>query len=351
VKSAVFKGPGVITLDEREKPRIQSNEILVKVRAASICGTDLKIFRGGHYRVGQGDVRVLGHELAGDIDEVGANVPYWRVGQRVCVVPNIGCGHCDMCRSGLNNMCPDYDAFGISIDGGFQQYMLVTPAAIYGGNLFAIPDSIDYEAASLIEPLACCFNAWKDVRVTAEDRVLVLGTGPIAALFLKLARAYGVRQAIVVGRREARLKEIAAHGASDTVDSSKVDVVDEVMRLTGGRGVDVAFTCAPAAELQTQAMAVLARYGRVSFFSSLNKGTRVEIDTNKVHYSGLRLTGSTGASIADYARSMKLVESGQIEVKDLLSDRFGMDDALAAFEHALAGNGLKTLLLPQESKV
>jgi L-iditol 2-dehydrogenase len=351
VKSAVFKGPGVITLDERDKPRIQANEILVKVRAASICGTDLKIYRGGHYRVGQGDIRVLGHELAGDIDEVGANVPYWRVGQRVSVVPNIGCGHCDMCRRGLNNMCPDYDAFGISIDGGFQQFMVVTPAAIYGGNLFEIPDSIDYEAASLVEPLACCFNAWKDVGVTPEDRVLVLGTGPIAALFLQLARAYGVRQAIVVGRRASRLKEIAGHGATHTVDSSQVDVVAEVMRLTDGRGVDVALTCAPSPELQVQAMAVLARYGRVSFFSGLNKGTKVELDTNKVHYSGLRLTGSTGASIEDYARSLKLVESGQIQVKDLVTDRFGMNDALAAFEHALAGNGMKTLLLPQEDTV
>jgi L-iditol 2-dehydrogenase len=326
VKSAVFKGPGVITLDERDKPRIQANEILVKVRAASICGTDLKIYRGGHYRVGQGDIRVLGHELAGDIDEVGANVPYWRVGQRVSVVPNIGCGHCDMCRRGLNNMCPDYDAFGISIDGGFQQFMVVTPAAIYGGNLFEIPDSI-------------------------EDRVLVLGTGPIAALFLQLARAYGVRQAIVVGRRASRLKEIAGHGATHTVDSSQVDVVAEVMRLTDGRGVDVALTCAPSPELQVQAMAVLARYGRVSFFSGLNKGTKVELDTNKVHYSGLRLTGSTGASIEDYARSLKLVESGQIQVKDLVTDRFGMNDALGAFEHALAGNGMKTLLLPQEGTV
>lgn len=351
MKSAVFKGPGTITLDEREKPRIQANEILVRVRAASICGTDLKIFRGGHYRVGQGHVRVLGHELAGDIEEVGANVPYWRAGQRVCVVPNIGCGHCDMCRRGLNNMCPDYDAFGISIDGGFQQFMVVTAPAIYGGNLFAIPDTIDYEAASLIEPLACCFNAWKDADVTPEDRVLVLGTGPIAALFMKLSRAYGVRQAIVVGRRASRLKEIAAHGATDTVDSSKVDVVDEVMRLTGGRGVDVALTCAPAPELQVQAMAVLARYGRVSFFSGLNKGTKVEIDTNKVHYSGLRLMGSTGASIQDYARSMQLVESGQIKVKDLLTNRFGINDAVAAFDHALGGNGLKTLILPQESTV
>jgi L-iditol 2-dehydrogenase len=351
MKAAVFNGPGRLSLEERPRPEIGPDEILVRVQAASICGTDLKIYRGGHFRVGEGDTRVLGHELAGDIVEVGANVAWWKVGQRVSVVPNIGCGHCDMCRRGLNNMCPDYDAFGINIDGGFEEYMVVTPAAIYGGNLFEMPAALDWEAAALIEPLSCCFNAWKDLKVTPGDRVLVLGTGPIAGFFLMLARAYGARQVIVVGRRAARLAEIAGLGATDTVDSSEVDVVEEVMRLTGGRGVDVAVTAAPAPELQVQAMATLARYGRINFFSGLNKGTLVEIDTNKVHYWGLTLLGSTGSSIEDYARSLKLVESGQIDVKTVITHRFGMDQAVAAFDHALAGRGMKTLILPQERNV
>lgn len=351
MKAAVFKGKGGIALDNRERPRPEDNEVLVRVFAASICGTDLKIIRGGHFRVGENETRVLGHELAGEIVEVGRNVSHWRVGQRVSVVPNIGCGHCEMCRRGLNNMCPDYDAFGISVDGGFQQYMIVTPAALYGGNLFEIPQSLSFEEASLVEPLSCCFNAWKDLHVTPEDRVLILGTGPIAGMFLKLAYAYGARQVIVVGRRAERLGEIAPFGATDTVDSSKVDVVDEVMRLTGGRGVDVALTCAPAPELQVQAMACLAILGRMNFFSGLNKGTKVEIDTNRVHYLGLKLLGSTGSSVRDYARALSLVETGKIKVTDVVSHRFGMDDAVAAFDHALSGKGMKTILFPQEARL
>ncbi|WP_420006410.1 alcohol dehydrogenase catalytic domain-containing protein [Arenibacterium sp. LLYu02] len=351
MKAAVFKGVGTVTLDERAMPEISDEEVLVKVHAASICGTDLKIIRGGHFRVGPDETRVLGHELAGDIVAVGDHVAHWKVGQRVSVVPNIGCGHCDMCRRGLNNMCPNYDAFGINIDGGFQQYMVVNPAALYGGNLFEIPNSLDYEAAALVEPLSCCFNAWKDLSVTPEDRVLILGTGPIAALFLQLARSYGARQVIVVGRRESRLQEIAGQGATDTVNSAAVDVHDEVMRLTGGHGVDVALTCAPAPELQGLALGLLARYGRMNFFSGLTKGSKVELDTNKVHYWGLTLLGSTGSSIKDYARSMKLVESGQIDVKSVISHRFGMDEAVAGFDHALTGKGMKTLILPQEAKL
>ncbi|MDZ4393188.1 zinc-dependent dehydrogenase [Cypionkella sp.] len=351
MQAAVYTGKGVIALQTRDNPRAGADEVLVRIHAASICGTDLKILRGGHFRVGPDETRVLGHELAGEIVEVGAHVGHWTVGQRVSVVPNIGCGHCAMCRKGLNNMCPDYRAFGIDIDGGFQQLMRVTPAALYGGNLFEIPAGMNYEEASLIEPLSCCFNAWKDLAVTPLDRVLILGTGPIAGMFLQLAKAYGARQVIVVGRRAARLAEIAPLGATDTVDSSAVDVLDEMQRLTGGRGVDVALTCAPAPELQVQAMAALARGGRMNFFSGLNKGTTVQIDTNKVHYWGLKLLGSTGSSIQDYASALQLVESGQIKVTDVVTHRFGMADAVAAFDHALSGQGMKTILYPQEARL
>lgn len=345
--AAVYKGQGRVELDERPVPVPEPDELVMRVEAASICGTDLKIVRGGHFRVGPDETRVLGHELAGEVVEVGRHVSFWKVGQRVSVVPNIGCGHCDMCRKGLNNMCPDYDAFGVGIDGGFQQYMRVTPRALAGGNLVAIPDGLGFEEAALVEPLSCCMNAWKDLHVSPEDRVLILGTGPIAGLFLMLARAYGARQVIVVGRRAARLGEIARFGATESVDSSAADVVDEVMRLTGGRGVDIALTCAPAPELQGQALACLARFGRLNFFSGLTRGTMAEIDTNKVHYWSLKLLGSTGSSLDDYARALALVEAGKIDVRAVVSHRFGMRDAVAAFDHALSGKGMKTVILPQ----
>lgn len=347
MKAAVFKDIQTITLDDRAHPEPGSDELVVQIHSAAICGTDLKIVRGNHFRTRPGQSRVLGHELAGVIVEMGSAVTHWRLGQRVSVVPNIGCGHCDMCHRGLNHMCPDYDAFGISIDGGFQEYMLVSSAALFNGNLIAIPDQMSFEDASIIEPLSCCFNAWMDLQVSAEDRVLILGTGAIAALFLQLARAFGVRQAIVVGRRSVRIEAVSNHGATDTIDSTAVDVVDEVMRLTDGKGADVAVICAPSTELQQQAIGSLARFGRLNFFSGLAPGIKPEIDTNKIHYWGLRLTGSTGSSIGDFARAMQLMDAGQVSVADVVTDRFSLENAEKAFDHALSGKGLKTLILPK----
>ncbi len=346
MKAVVFKGPESLVFEEREPPKIKSGEILIEVKTASICGTDLKIYRGGHYMLGHGENRVLGHELAGDIVEVGANVGKWRVGQRVSIAPNIGCGHCDMCRRGWNNLCTNIQVIGLTADGAFQQYMVVPERAVHGGNLFEIPESLDYESASLIEPLSCCFNTWKRLQVTPEDRVIIFGTGPIGTFFLKLAKAYGARQVILVGIINERIKEIAVHGATHTINSLETSVVDEVMNLTGGNGVDVALTCVPVPDVQSNAVKVLALNGRLSLFAGLSKDAQVAIDTNRIHYNSLQVTGTTGSSIEDYARSLALVESGRISVKDLVTHWAPLEEANSAFVKALAGEALKTVFLP-----
>lgn len=347
MKAAVFKDVNSITLEERARPVPGPSELLLRIESAAVCGTDLKIIRGNHFRTRPGCDRVLGHELAGVIVECGQDITQWHPGQRVSVVPNIGCGHCELCQRGINHMCPSYEAFGISIDGGFQQFMLITSAALTSGNLIALPESMSFEDASLIEPLSCCYNAWKNLKVTAKDRVLIMGSGAIAALFLQLARAFGAAQVIVVGRRASRIEELMRQGATDGVNSSEVDVVDEVMRLSGHNGVDVAVVCAPSETLQQQAITCLARFGRLNFFSGLAPGIQPQIDTNKVHYWGLMLTGSTGSSASDFTGAMQLMETGKVRVADVVTDRFAMDQAEAAFDHALSGQGLKTLILPQ----
>jgi L-iditol 2-dehydrogenase len=345
MKAAVFHRPGNIVLEERDVYNINDDEILLKTKAASICGTDLRIFGGGHFKIPEGRSRVLGHELSGVIEKVGKLVSGYRVGQRVCFTPNIGCGKCEMCRQGYNNMCPTYEAFGISLDGSFQEYMRVPAIAIRGGNIFEVPDHVSFEEAAVVEPLSCCYNAFSGLNVTPEDTVLIIGPGPIGACFVQLAKIWGAKKVIVVGRRESRLMEIEKFGADILIDSSKVDVLGEVMRITNGRGVDVVVTAASSPELQPLSVQLLAIHGRVNFFGGLKKGTKVEMDTNLVHYKGLKLLGTTGSSNEDYFRSLRLVTEGRINVKDIVSHRFPLSDINAAFDFAKSGQGMKTLVL------
>lgn len=345
MKAAVFHGPGVIALEQRDVYDVGDDEILLRTHAASICGTDLRIYGGGHFKIPQGASRVLGHEVAGTIAKVGRLVSGWRVGQRISLTPNIGCGRCEMCRQGYNNMCPDYEAFGISLDGGFQEYIRIPAIAIQGNNLFEIPSDLSFEEAALVEPLSCCYNAWKGLTVTPEESVLIIGPGPIGACFVQLAKLWGARKVIVVGRRESRLREIERFRPDVLIDSSQSDVRSEVMRATDGRGVDVAITAASSPELQPLAIELLARHGRVNFFGGLPRGSRVELDTNRVHYWGLKLLGTTGSSNEDYFRSLRLVAQGQIDVKSIVSHRYALDEAPVAFEFAKSGRGMKTLVV------
>jgi threonine dehydrogenase-like Zn-dependent dehydrogenase len=346
LKAAVYRAPGVIAVEERDVPRIRDDEILVKIRAASICGTDLRIYSGGHFKIDPGVSRVLGHELAGEIVAVGSYVSGWTVGQRVSVAPNVGCGRCEMCRQGHNNMCVDYEAFGITFDGGFEQHMRVPAAAIYEGNLFEVPDSLTWEEAAVIEPLSCCYNAWKGLKVTPEDTVLIIGPGSIGVCFLQLAKTWGAKKVIMVGRRDSRLAEVERFGADVLINSTKTDVAREVERITGGRGVDVVITAASAPELQSLAIHLLARHGRVNFFAGLQRGTKVELDTNRLHYWGLQVFGTTGSSINDYHRALRLVEDRLVNVGDIISHRFSIDEAPDAFRFALSGQGMKSVVLP-----
>lgn len=345
MKAAVYRAPGDLALEERDDSPLGEDELSVEIRAASLCGTDLRIFRNGHFKIPTPTRRVLGHEVAGVIVEIGRLVTGYRLGMRLSFTPNIGCGRCEMCRQGYNNMCPDYEAFGISIDGGFQERMRVPAAAIRGGNVFEIPAELSFEEAAIVEPLSCCYNAFKGLAVSPEATVLVIGPGPIGACFVQLSKAWGARTVIVAGRSEARLAEIERFGADHHVDTSKEDLKAAVEALTRGRGVDVAVTAASAPELQPLAVELLATHGRANFFGGLAKGTTVAIDTNRVHYRGLTLTGTTGSSNEDYDRSLRLAASGQINLRDIVSHRFALADIGEAFATAGSGRAMKTMIV------
>lgn len=346
MKAAYYYGVGDIRIEEVDIPKINEDEMLIKVRACAVCGTDLRISKFGHFKIPQGTKRVLGHEISGEIAEVGSRVKGYTVGMRVALPPNIGCGTCPACIQGYNQMCPDYEAFGISLDGGFQEYMKVPASAIKAGNVVKIPDSLSFEEAAIAEPLSCCYNSYKALKTVPGDTVLVIGAGPIGALHVMMNKLAGATKVIAADISQERLDEMKTLGADIIVNSAQTDLKDAVAKETGGMGADVIITACSVPDLQKHALEIAAVHGRINFFGGLPKGKEeVTLNTNLIHYKELIALGTTGSSISDYYKSIQIIASGKINAKGLVSAKFRIEDTVKAFEFAAAGKGMKALVV------
>ena len=344
MKAAVFVEPGRIEVTDIPVPQVGDGDVLIQVRAASICGTDLRIMKHGHFRIPEGTQRVLGHELTGRIVEAGHDVRGFAVGDRVSVAPNVGCGHCTMCRRGYNHLCPTYDAFGITLNGGFEEYMLVPAVAIERGNLFHVPDAVTDEVAAIMEPMSCCLHGQRKVALSAGDSVLIIGAGPIGCFHTVLAKRAGARQVIVANTRQPRLDIAARMGADHLINVSERDLHDEVMALTGGNGVDVVITCVSKPDVIASATGLAARLGRINVFSGLGDQARPAIDVNALHYKEQTLTGTTGSSVTDYGDVIEIVAGSGVDLTPIITGRYALDDIELAMEHSRSGAGMKSII-------
>jgi L-iditol 2-dehydrogenase len=344
VKAATFYGSGGLVVEEVAVPEIADDELLVRVRAAPICGSDLRILRTGHPLIPAGTRRVLGHEVAGDVARVGSRVQGFSPGERVCLVPCVGCGRCDDCIAGDNNACSLVRILGFDFDGGFQEYLRVPRAALERGNVFPVPDSVSYAEAALVEPMACCYGAQRQVGLDFRDRVVIVGAGPIGVMHTLLARLAGARRIIVSDVVAPRLDMVRELGADVVVDGSSEDLMGAVMKESNGRGADVVITTVSSAAVQSQAVQLLATRGRLCLFAGLSASERVEMDTNRVHYRRLTVTGTTGTSIADYAACLRLVAERRIDLSPVITGRFPLDRIHEAIEHSASRRSLKAVI-------
>jgi L-iditol 2-dehydrogenase len=345
--AAVYHGPHDIRLEEVPVPQQGPREAVMRVRAASICATDLRIFNHGHFKIPEGAVRILGHELAGEIVAVGEQVTHLELGARVAVAPNVGCGVCWECVQGNNNLCPDYDAFGITLDGGFAEYMLITALAVQQGNVVEIPGSLSFVEAALSEPLSCCYNAQQACRLAPGETMVIMGAGPMGLMNLLLARYSGAGQVMVSEVQEARARQAVEFGADLVVDPSKRDLREAVLEATGGRGADVVIVAVGSAALQEQAVELAARRGRVNFFAGLAAGRdRACVNSNWIHYGQVTITGTTGSNHRQYRQTMQLLASGRLSLQPLATVRRPLQEVEAALADAASGEHLKVVLIP-----
>jgi L-iditol 2-dehydrogenase len=347
MRAAVFLGIQDIQVREIPLPKPGAHEALLKIRSVGICGTDLRIYANGHHRIPHGTPRVLGHEFAGEIVEVGGKVPSLRPGMRVGLAPNMGCGICPQCVAGWTNLCPDYTAFGISLDGGFAEYMLITEDAIRQGNIVPIADGIPDHIAALAEPLSCCLNGQEALRIGPDDVVLVVGAGPIGMMHVRLAKLSGARTVIVSELADERLERARLLGADVLVNPEREDIAAVVQQATHGYGANAVIIAAPAPRAQEQALELASYRGRINFFGGLPKDRpHIQLNANLVHYKQLMVTGTTGSNVRQYRAAMNLIAAGRIRLDDLSSTRLPLQDILEGFARSRSGKEMRVLIEP-----
>ena len=366
MRALIFEGPNRLGLREIPRPQPGEGEVLIRVHAAAICGTDVRIVTGRKTR----DVRTghpIGHECAGVVAAVGAGVTEFAPGDRVAVCVVVSCGTCPYCRADKENLCRTRITLGYHTDGAFAEYMLIPAHAVRRGNLFRLPNEIPMALATLLEPMACCINGQHEMRLGADETtheagkpesLIIFGAGPIGLLHLMLARARGTgdkqqrKSAEIEGRNEGETESaligpitvveprpnrraLAAELGADATCSP--DEFDAVARF------DAAILAVGVPDLVNVALQVVGKSGKVSLFAGFDKNTCVAIDPNLIHYHQLRVTGASESRRCDYAEATSLVRRDIVDPSPLLTHRFHLADYEEAFRVAADGSALKVV--------
>jgi len=335
MKRAVLRDIKHMAIESVDKPSCPSDGLVVKMKTCAVCATDVKIYNYGHRLLKL--PRVLGHELAGEIESVGEEIDgSFKVGQRVAVCAGINCGVCDCCLRAAPSMCDDLEAFGYHYDGGYQEYMAVPGKAVRCGGVNILSDTLSFEEASIAELLACSINGQRLSDFQMGESVLVIGAGPVGILHAQLARSRGagaVWLADIVPEKLDLAREICAGGLTGTLESNDAEVfLGEVRRVTGGVGFDQVMLCCGAPAAQQLGLHCVAKMGCVNFFGGLPKGnSNVVLDTNQIHYKQCRVVGTHGSSPLENRMALRMIEQGLVDAKSLVTDVItldGLEDAL-----------------------
>ncbi len=346
MKAGVVTGLEHIEVKEVPIPRIDANGVLVKVQACAVCGSDLRIFRSGNNRVKF--PAIIGHEISGEVVEVGKNVTKLEIGDRVAIGADVPCGECRFCEAGIGNNCQINYAMGYQFQGGFAQYIPLNKTVMNFGPVHKIPDQMSYEEAALAEPLGCVLNALELAPVQLGDTVVVIGAGAIGCMMSNVIKQMGASKLILVQRSKPRLEMAKKIVNGDVfVCSSEENAIKAVMRETDGLGADVVITSNPSPEAQADALLMAKNRARISFFGGLPKTEEnVTLNTNVIHYKELMITGAHGAMPIHHLKAIELIASGMIDVKPFISKTFPLDELKEAIAYAESREGMRVVVKP-----
>ncbi|MCS7120180.1 MAG: alcohol dehydrogenase catalytic domain-containing protein [Nitrososphaerota archaeon] len=357
MRCAVLERPGRLIVGERAVPRVGDGDVLIRVAACAICGTDIKKYFRGHKLIKSYPI-VPGHELVGEIVEVGRNVREFDVdvdgekekrvlveGEKVVIAPVIACERCINCREGRPESCNFREDFGFNYDGGFEEYALIPEKLLRKkiNPVIPVPENVPLYMAAISEPFACALHShkklvrpgrWKRSECNYDliqgiregDVVVIIGGGPLGCMHAELAKSSGASIVIIAQHSEWRLNMIKKLGVADyyVLNKDTSDLIDSINQITDGRGADVVITAASSSEAQVQALKIVRQGGVVSFFGGVDQEA-VEIPTNKIHYNGPFITGTSGASPYHIPIVLKLMADGKIDATKYVTHVLGLD--------------------------
>ncbi len=345
MKAAVLETLEKIVVKEVSIPPIKKGEMLVKIRSCAVCGSDIRIYHQGNPRVKP--PQIIGHEIAGEIVEIGERIENFKVGDRVAIGADVPCGVCKFCKNGLGNNCSINYAIGYQFPGGFAEYIHTNETTVNYGPLHRIPENLSFDEASLAEPLACSLNGYELANLKIGDTVVIIGAGPIGLMLVELARNIGAGRIILSQRSKERLKIARKFSADTFISSSEENLVERVMEETKGEGADVVMVACANPSAQEEALEIVGHRGRVNFFGGLPPGsTRIKIDSNLIHYKECFVLGSHGSVPRHHKIALDLLSRGAVKGKDFITHHYNLDDIKEAFGAAEAHQGLKVIVNP-----
>ncbi|MDR2788404.1 MAG: alcohol dehydrogenase catalytic domain-containing protein [Candidatus Accumulibacter sp.] len=316
MKAAFVTDVGKVSIEEIERPSIRDDEVLIRVRTVGVCGSDLHLFRGTH--AFRKPPAILGHEIAGDVVEIGKDVRDIRLGDRVTVEPQYGCRECDFCRQGLVNLCSSKVVPGTAKwIGVFVQYFNAPEKTVYKLN-----DAVSYEMGTMIEPLAVAVRALRRATVKEKDCVVILGAGTIGLLCLVVAKHLGYRKIVCTDTARFNLDMAIKSGATLALDPLETDVVDAVKKLTGGKGADLALVAAGAANILDQASACVRKHGEIGVIAMITE--KIPFYSYQIVFNEQTMYGSMTYATNDFREAADMINSG-LDLTDFITQTMDID--------------------------
>ncbi len=347
MKAAILEELDKIEVKDVPEPKCGDNEAILKVKACAVCGSDIRIYHYGNDRVKT--PAVMGHEISGEVVEVGKNVERVKVEDRVALGADVPCGKCYWCQNGMGTNCNINYAVGYQFAGGFQEYMVLNETILNYGPVTPVPDHVTYEEAALAEPLACAVNGFELGRFSIGKSLAILGLGPIGIMMLELSKVYGASKVFATTGNEGRL-ELSKPFLPEArfINIKKEDTVETIMRETEQRGIDFVVTSCGSVQAHADAIHIVAHRGVVNLFGGLKNQPKLEIDSNLIHYKECFIMGSHGSLPRHLEIAVNLIANKRVNAQKYISRTFPLAEIKEAIEYSESKQGLKTVVIPGE---